>query len=224
MSADALLAALRAAFPGAGIGVVPVAEGLAGSLPAIEAEAIARASEKRRMEFAAGRMAVARAQRMLGRAPLPVPAGADRAPIWPSGLKGTISHAGGWAVAVVCADPVIVALGLDMEPPVPLHRDLWPSVLSARERELVEKSADPGLFALRIFVAKEAAYKAQYPLSRALFDFHTLQTRWQEDRFFATFTTGFAPFLPGAELPGRVLSAGGLLIGAVRVSQGENSL
>jgi 4'-phosphopantetheinyl transferase EntD len=224
VSLSALHAALRAAFPGAGIGVVPISEGAPGALPVIEAAAIARASDKRRMEFAAGRMAAARAMAMLGRAAVPVPAGADRAPIWPSGLCGSISHAGGWAVAVVSADPRIAALGLDMEPEVPLEEGLWPSIFSATEQDMAAKADHPGLFALQVFVAKEAAYKAQYPLSQTLFDFHTLQTRWQEERFFARFTTDCPPFPCGAELSGKVLRACGLLIAAVTVPRAENSL
>lgn len=66
-----------------------------------------------------------------------------------------------------------------------------------------------GLDALRIFVAKEAAYKAQYPLSRQLFDFQVLNITFQDQCFMARFMQAVPPFAVGDILHGRVIEAKG---------------
>ena len=214
MSARALEDALRAAFPGAGVGVVPVHEADIATLPGAEDRAVSGAVFARKREFAAGRLAAARAQVAFGLTPRPVPMGPDRAPIWPEGLYGSISHAAGLAAAVVTD---LGPLGIDIEPAIPLDPELWPTILTPAEMSFVQAHENSGLFALQVFVAKEAAYKAQYPLTRALFDFQTLETTWTGNRFSALFTAPYAPFSMRDALQGEILHANDLVVGAVQI-------
>jgi 4'-phosphopantetheinyl transferase EntD len=55
-----------------------------------------------------------------------------------------------------------------------------------------------------MFVAKEAAYKAQYPTSRQLFDFQTLRIIWQDQGFSAAFQQAILPFEKHFQISGRV--------------------
>ena len=134
-----------------------------------EARAVARAVQTRRDEFTAGRAAARLAMERLGLPPQAVPAAPDRSPVWPDGLTGSISHAGGLCAAVLSRDP-LHKLGLDIEDAAPLDADLWPLVLTPDELDrLAQAPADRrGTIAKRIFGIKEAAYKAQFPLTGAV--------------------------------------------------------
>ncbi|KAF0175548.1 MAG: phosphopantetheinyl transferase PptA [Rhodobacteraceae bacterium] len=154
-------------------------------------------------EFAAGRAAARQALAALGLPKVAIPMGADRAPIWPQGAVGSISHCAGACMAVAGQQADFAGIGLDLEPAQPLARDLWPSILRP------EEVAADGLDALRIFVAKEAAYKAQYPLSRQVFDFQILRITFQDQYFTAQFVLPVPPFAAGDILQGRVIKAGG---------------
>lgn len=212
MSVLALEATLRAAFSGAGVAVVPVADGVFEALPDVERCAVAGAVPARQQEFAAGRMAGARALARLGLKAEPIPMGPDRAPVWPAGVYGSISHAGGFAAAVVSATAPV---GLDMEGDAALEPDLWPVLLTQAEMKIAQISENAGVFALEVFVAKEAAYKAQYARSGTLFDFQMLETEWQGSVFLARFTKDCAPFSKGQALGGNISRACGLVIAAV---------
>ena len=165
----------------------------------------------RRAEFAAGRAAARAAMAALGLPPAPIPMGEDRAPVWPAGVTGSISHCAGACLAVAGLTERWGGLGVDVEPLAPLDPSLWPVILTPTEGQ-------GGLLALRSFVAKEAAYKAQYPLSRTVFDFHTLRLDWQGDAFTTRFTRPVAPFRLGAVLEGRLMQADGFLAAFVAVA------
>ena len=185
-----------------------------GALYPSEAKAIARALPKRRDEYRAGRSAVRQAMRAVGIAPVALPSRADRLPDWPLGLAGSITHCDDLCVA--CVSTKARAIGIDVEPETDLPPDLWGSILLPDERETVQNAANPGVVAKLIFSAKEAAYKAQYPLSETLFGFHDLAVQITSgDAFQAEFCTQAGPFQPGDRLQGRYLSNGSHLLTAV---------
>ena len=82
-------------------------------LPA-EAAQVATAVAKRRREFAAGRYL---ARKLLSRLDLPQDTpllnGEDRAPVWPEGVAGTISHTRHRAAVAVARSPAVLSLGCD---------------------------------------------------------------------------------------------------------------
>jgi len=197
MSMPDLAAALQAILPaGMALGVAGVPE------PLWPGEAIV-AVPQRLAEFAAGRAAARRAMAALGVPKAAIPMGEDRAPIWPQGVVGSISHCAGACMAVAGRQSDFAGIGLDLEPAEPLARDLWPTILRPDEAAADEMEA------LWIFVAKEAAYKAQYPLSRQLFDFQNLQIIVQDQNFTARFVQAVPPFVTGALLRGQLVQAGG---------------
>lgn len=174
-----------------------------GALDPSEERAITRAVPKRRNEFRAGRLAARQALQAVGVSG-PVPQRADRAPDWPQGIAGSITHCQDLCVA--CASTTVRAIGLDVEPAEDLPADLWGAILLPEEQEATQASADPGLTAKLIFSAKEAAYKAQYPLSETLFGFHDLGIAVGKDgQFSAVFHTQAGSFQPGDTLHGRYL-------------------
>jgi len=183
----------------------------------VEQAAIRNAIPARQREFRAGRAAARAAQVALGLAPRPVPMGDDRAPVWPAGLSGSISHTGDTCIAVLCNDPVIAALGLDIEEDAPLPADILDTVLAPDERRWISQQADPGRMARLFFSAKECAYKAQYPLTRQLFGFEviTISADPGAGRFEARFTRPMPPFASGTRLAGRLSVTHGLIITAI---------
>lgn len=176
-----------------------------------EAESLARATPARRREFRAGRALAREAMAALGLPARPIPAGPDRAPQWPPGVAGAISHAADLcAAAVARADDGIVSLGLDIEPAEALDPGLLAEICTPTEQAWLALRSEPGLLARALFSAKECAYKAQYPLSRTVLGFHAMSIALDlsAGRFRARFEEAAGPFAAGDEMEGRILIAG----------------
>lgn len=171
----------------------------------------------RAREFAAGRRAARDAARQAGLMLDRLPMGADRAPVWPVGLTGSISHSGGLCLAAV-GPSAGGTIGLDLEPDAPLDPALWDTVLRAAEIAALPADAAAGHAALALFAAKEAAYKAQYPLTRRLFGFHDLEITLSPGRFRALFTAAHPPFAPGDAIEGHWGRAAGHVLALAALS------
>ena len=174
-----------------------------------EAAYVSRAVPRRVQEFAAGRFCARRAMAKLGHAPAPIPAAPDRAPIWPEGLVGSITHAAGHcAAAVARAADGYRGIGLDLEPSSPLPPDILDTVCLPEELAWLQRqpSADRDVLARAIFSAKECAYKVQYRLSGVLLEFHDLRLALDmgEGRFVAAFARDCPPFAMHDEIAGRI--------------------
>lgn len=218
---SAFLAALRRLFaPGVGLGTALLTEASIAELFHVEQLAVASAIDRRQQEFAAGRLAAYRAQRALGLQHRPVPMGADRAPVWPDGLRGTISHHGGLAAAAVSNHTDIRALGLDIEPDEPLPGEIVDTVLLPEERAWLSDMAEPGKAARAIFCIKEAVYKAQYPLTGQIIGFDAVKIEFEQGqgRFAAVFQQDCSPFCRGERLHGHCTRAAGLILSGLTIS------
>jgi 4'-phosphopantetheinyl transferase EntD len=148
-----------------------------------ESAAVARAIPKRRTEFAAGRSAARAAMAEIGLAARAIPQGNDRAPLWPAGLVGSIAHCDACCIAAVAMQEHYAALGVDVEPATPLASDLFEVICTPAERAWLDDQPDPGLMAKVIFSAKEAVYKAQYPLTGKMIGFDAVTLDFDNDRF-----------------------------------------
>ncbi|MBS7691762.1 4'-phosphopantetheinyl transferase superfamily protein [Pseudomonas lalucatii] len=123
---------------------------------------------KRQAEYLAGRLcARAALRRLTGVARVPA-VGEDRAPQWPAGVVGSITHGNGWAAALVAQRSAWRGLGLDIERPLPVARAerLAAEILSADElRRLQPLSAEQRAWRISLtFSLKESLFKALYPL------------------------------------------------------------
>jgi len=153
---------------GYGCAVMPLAAEPTPLLPE-EAEAVARAVPKRRREFALGRMVLRAAIREAGHdlpAGRPIPARADRRPDLPPAIRASLSHGGDYCIAIA-APPGGASVGVDLEP-----RDrVLPEGLAAAVMPFRLQGAGDALLA---FCAKEAMFKAQYPLTGQMLDFRAV--------------------------------------------------
>lgn len=186
-----------------------------------EVLSVEQVAPARAREFGAGRAAARDAMEMLGHRPRPVLQGEDRAPVWPPGLTGSITHSARDCLAVVTDDPDIQALGLDLEPATALDAALWPVICTPPEMDWLASlgPSQRGHFAKLIFSAKEAAYKAQYVRSRSLLEFHdiTLSIDLASNTFIACFNIQVAGFHDGRQISGRFALLSDNLLTAVEL-------
>jgi 4'-phosphopantetheinyl transferase EntD len=145
-----------------------------------EREAVSRAVPKRQREFATGRTNARLAMARIGETPTAIPSGPDRAPVWPAHLVGSISHTDRACVAVVARRSQVGAIGIDLENDAPLEDKLWPIICTPAE--LAQVASLPieqrGRQVTRLFSAKEAVYKWQYPLTGCVLGFQQIQLKW----------------------------------------------
>lgn len=128
-------------------------------------EKLQSAVPKRQAEFLAGRACAARALDRLGWPEIAVPVGEGRAPVWPEGVVGSITHAAGFAAAIVSAATACRGLGIDVEKVMQDAdaRPLMRQVATGAEWALLADRFTPGQAFAVLFSAKEALYKAIYP-------------------------------------------------------------
>jgi 4'-phosphopantetheinyl transferase EntD len=186
-----------------------------GLLPG-EAAGLGRPTDKRLAEFAAGRRAAHQAMERLSHPVRTVPHGPDRAPVWPCGLVGSISHSETHCLAVVARAGAVASLGLDLEDDRDLPRDLIDVVCTPAERGWLSVQPEDmrGRLARLIFSAKECAYKAQYSVTRQLIGFEAFELTpdLETGQFEATFTFDVPPFKRGACLHGQFSFGGGVIV------------
>lgn len=93
-------------------------------------------------------------------------------PVWPAGFVGSLSHTESYAAAVVARDRHCKALGIDVEPDLPLPPDTDGLILRDEERHWLASLAGAHAGADRLlFCAKECVHKAIHPLRGAWLDF-----------------------------------------------------
>jgi 4'-phosphopantetheinyl transferase EntD len=78
-------------------------------------------------------------------------------------------------------------VGVDAEVVSAVSEDIWPEIMTPRERtaqcRLAESFAQA--FAATVFSAKEAFFKAQFPLTGTWLDFHDVEVEIAEGEFRA---------------------------------------
>lgn len=124
----------------------------------------------RRREFRAGRFHARQALVRLGAPSQAIPRLPSRAPSWPQGHVGSISHSPSLCVAVATKRGRLAGLGIDIEPLAPVPPRLAAAILAPGE------GFEHGL--LHLFAAKEAVFKAcdgRQP------DFRRIHVRWGPD-------------------------------------------
>ncbi len=184
---------------------------------------IERSVPKRRNEFVTVRHCARVAMQHLGLPPAPILKGEKGDPRWPDGVVGSLTHTQGYRGAVVARATVVRSVGIDAEP----HDVLPDRVLEAISlpAERYEIAGLPGgLHWDRIlFCAKEATYKAWYPMTQRWLGFEDAHITFGIDssgtageflsRILIDPAARSGP--PLRELSGRWSVAGGLAITAI---------
>lgn len=180
-----------------------------------EAALVERAVLSRRQQFTAGRLLARAALQRLGQAAAPLLNDAQRVPIWPRGVVGTITHTHVWCAAAVARQDQIAGLGADVELSTPLELGLWDRICRPEERSFLQAQPEPsrGLLAKAIFSAKESIYKALYPRVRVFLDFQGMRIALEPSGDGLWTWTATLQVAWGALPAGRRFSPGQLSIG-----------
>jgi len=163
-------------------------------------ETLRSAIPKRLAEFLAGRTLARLAQEALGHRATQIAIGADRAPIWPAQLSGSISHARGYC-ACIAQDAALGHLGIDID--LVTQNQALEAVLrlvvNADERAVLDAAPLPlNLGATLVFSAKETLFKALFPVVQRHFGFPAaaLRTPPANGRLRLYLTEDLHPTLP----------------------------
>jgi 4'-phosphopantetheinyl transferase EntD len=143
-----------------------------------EASVVARSGPRRRREFAAGRACARLALARLGHQPAPLLPGPDRAPAWPPGTVGSITHCPDYCAAAAARRSELRALGLDAELNQPLPQGVSELVCTPAELEWSASTEHHGPdWRTLIFSAKESVYKAWQPLTGEWLGYRDVELR-----------------------------------------------
>lgn len=121
----------------------------------------------RRRASGAARLAARELLETYGKGDFAILRGASGEPVWPEGLVGSLAHDDDMAVAAVARSADFLSVGIDVEPAIALPEDITALVKQPDDR-LPEGMDDADRI---LFCAKEAVYKAVYPLDRVVLNY-----------------------------------------------------
>ncbi|GAB1818704.1 4'-phosphopantetheinyl transferase family protein [Herbidospora sp. RD11066] len=191
---------------------------------------ISRAVDRRRREFTTARVCARDALRMLGRPASPILPGVRGNPLWPEGITGSITHCAGYRGAVLGPRTDAAAIGIDAERNDPLPNGVLDAIGLPQEARHIRDLLDayPSIRWDRLlFSAKEAVYKAWFPLvnNRPGFEDALIDIDPMAGVFTARLLAG-GPFVNGRRLTtisGRWLAKNGLILTAIVITAAGHS-
>jgi 4'-phosphopantetheinyl transferase EntD len=127
---------------------------------------IARSVTKRRNEFVTVRHCARLAMEQLGVPPAPILKGDRGEPHWPDGVVGSLTHCEGYRGAVVGRRAAVRSVGIDAEPHDVLPKGVLNAISLPIERTEIAVLPDELHWDRILFCAKEATYKAWFPLTQ----------------------------------------------------------
>jgi len=178
-----------------------------------------RAIERRRNEFATGRLLIRRAMRALGMPEVPIPRGAQRQPLWPDDVAASITHSDSLVVVGVAGKGRLRSLGLDLEVADRVTPDLHDRLFSAAERDAIANG--PADLAGVLFSAKEAGYKATFAINERFIGFHDAEVYVDVEaaRFRFAYLGDHPPNRVMEKAEGHFLKAGRYVLSLVIIPQ-----
>lgn len=188
-----------------------------------EAPLVARSVAKRRNEFVTVRHCARIALGEIGVPPVPILKGDKGEPCWPDGVVGSLTHCDGFRGAVVGRQGQVRSVGIDAEPHGVLPKGVLEAISLPVERHQISALPAELHWDRILFCAKEATYKAWYPLTHRWLGFEDAHITFTVD---GTGTAGtFRSTIlvdPAAEhgpplnaLDGRWSVAGGIALTAI---------
>ncbi|MEJ2889728.1 4'-phosphopantetheinyl transferase family protein [Actinomycetospora aeridis] len=215
------VAALDTVLPGAVVAAVRTDDDPRAVLPPEEEAAVAKAVTSRRAEFTTARGCARDALARLGAPAAAIPVGEKRAPVWPDGVVGAITHCAGFRAAAVAWREAVRTVGLDAEPHVALPAGVLEAVSDPGERAVLASlatSAPEVRWDKVLFSAKESVYKAWFPLTGTWLGFEDAELVPARDGTFRATLRVPGPVVDGGEVTGfegRWVVHDGLVITAI---------
>ena len=171
LSAQLLAAMVAMAPSGVRIGCRTISEGDENHLLPVEACSIPSRQPPMRRASGAARWIARGLLTDMGLNDVAVLRASSGAPVWPQGITGSLAHNDDMAVAAVAPISHIASLGIDVEPADPLPDDVLALVATGADRT---DQVNRHLAGRILFAAKEAVYKAAYPLDREVLGYENI--------------------------------------------------
>lgn len=142
---------------------------------------IARSVAKRRNEFITVRYCAREALGDLGLPPVPILKGDKGEPRWPDGVVGSLTHCEGFRGAVVGRVSDVRSVGIDAEPHAVLPKGVLDAISLPQERHQLTELPSGAHWDRILFCAKEATYKAWFPLTHRWLGFEDAHVTFTVD-------------------------------------------
>ena len=189
-----------------------------------EQAVLQKAVASRRIEFGTARWCARQALAKLGLPPAPILPGLRGAPGWPAGVVGSMTHCAGYRAAALAHSREIATIGIDAEPHTALPDGVGDVIASHAEQRALAELADAApevSWDKLLFSAKEATYKAWFPLTQRWLGFNDAMISINSaDGTFTARLLVPGPVLRGCQLTefgGRWLARDGLVITSIAV-------
>ncbi len=140
-----------------------------------ELELTTRMSAKRLNDFKASRYCAKNALKQTGITNFPLLINQHRAPIWPRGIVGSLSHCENLCIAVIASQKEITGFGIDIESLAPLKSELLPLICSSKEIDLLNNTNNSLINAKILFSIKESIFKCLHPSVEVWIDFKDVE-------------------------------------------------
>lgn len=163
------------------------------NLHPLERTMVSHAVPSRQAEFGDARWCAHQALKELGASPdvanAPIYRGERGMPLWPEGYCGSLTHTEGYRAALVAPEGAIRSVGVDAEPAEPLPEGILGVIARHGELTQIASLAQAGIpFADRLlFCAKEATYKAWFPLTKRWLGFEQAEIDIRPDGTFISY-------------------------------------
>ena len=119
----------------------------------------------------------------------PILRGERGMPLWPRDITGSMTHTEGFRAAVVAPKTHVRSMGLDAEPAQPLPREVVSSIARPGEMPQLERLQNEGIDCADrlLFCAKEATYKAWFPMTHRWLGFEDAEIDIRPDGSFISY-------------------------------------
>lgn len=156
----------------------------------LERTLVAHAVDARKAEFGDARWCAHQALQQLQRdGGAPILRGERGMPVWPASVSGSLTHTDGFRAAVVAPRLIVHSMGLDAEPAEPLPDGLIDSIARDGERRQLARLKAGGVHCADrlLFCAKEATYKAWFPITHRWLGFDQAEIDINDDGTFTSY-------------------------------------
>ncbi|MDR7329556.1 4'-phosphopantetheinyl transferase family protein [Corynebacterium guangdongense] len=163
------------------------------ALHPLERTMVSHAVPNRQAEFGDARWCAHQALKELGAAThiaeAPIYRGERGMPLWPTGYCGSLTHTDGYRAALVAPEGAIRSVGVDVEPAEELPEGILGAI--ARPGEMAQmtslEAAGVPYPDRLLFCAKEATYKAWFPLTKRWLGFEQAEIDIRPDGTFISY-------------------------------------
>jgi 4'-phosphopantetheinyl transferase EntD len=156
----------------------------------LEQALVSHSVDIRKAEFGDARWCAHQALRDLGQWDNePILRGERGMPLWPQDITGSMTHTDGFRAAVVAPKTHVRSMGLDAEPAEPLPPEIIGSIARPGEMPQLERLRSEGIECADrlLFCAKEATYKAWFPMTFRWLGFEDAEIDIRSDGTFISY-------------------------------------